>query len=79
MPDALGRWVQRRAGVEAVSAMKEIWIAAHEELIEEYLNEHPDATHTEAYHATADHVDDHYKNNLGDMIDAARMRAKYGH
>lgn len=55
---------------------KELWIAAHEQLVEEYLNEHPDADWHEAYEKTADHVDDRFKDNFADMIDAAKMRAK---
>ncbi len=57
---------------------KEWFMAAHEELIEEYLNEHPDADWGEAYKATEDKIQDRYAGNVGDMIDAARDRAKYG-
>jgi len=55
---------------------KELWIDAHEELIEEYLEEHPDATQAEAVEATVDRVDDRYANNMGDMIDRARDQMK---
>lgn len=51
---------------------KEIWIAAHEELIEEYLDANPDATEAEAVEATVDKVDDRYANSMGDIIDRAR-------
>lgn len=56
---------------------KELFIAAHEELIEEYLERHPEADWHEAYEATADFIQDRYADNIGDMIDRARDRAKY--
>ena len=55
---------------------KEIFIAAHEQLIEEYLEAHPDATEAEAYEKTADAADGRYRDNLADMVDVARQRAK---
>jgi len=55
---------------------KELFIAAHEELIEKYLEQNPNATEEEAYKATEDHIQDRYADKLGDMIDAAKMRAK---
>jgi|GEM_PF-3371216 len=55
---------------------KELYIAAHEELIERYLEEHPEATEAEAYEKTADGAFDHYADKLGSMIDCARSRAK---
>ena len=58
--------------------MKELWIAAHDELIEEYLEEHPDATEAEASEATADVAHDRLCDNLAAIGDAARERAKYG-
>ena len=57
---------------------KELFIQAHEELIERYLEKHPDATETEAYEKTADGAYDHMVDRLADMADAARDRAKYG-
>lgn len=57
---------------------KEMFIAAHEELIEEYLAEHPDADWSEAYEATADAAGDRYSDKFADMIDTARLRAKEG-
>lgn len=54
--------------------MKELYIAAHEELIEEYLEAHPNAA--EAYEATADAAYDRYIDKFADMIDAAKERAK---
>lgn len=55
---------------------KELWIAAHEQLIEEYLLKHPTASDAEASANTVDEVQDRFANNLGGMIDAARQRAK---
>ena len=55
---------------------KELFIAAHEQLIEEYLEKHPGATEAEAYEKTTDAIHDRYVGNVGDMIDAARQRAK---
>ena len=57
--------------------MKELFIAAHEELIERYMNDHPEVTWHEAYEKTADSVYDSYRDRFADMIDAARDRAKY--
>ena len=56
--------------------MKELYMQAHEELIEEYLLEHPNATDEEAEEATADAAYARYKDKYADMIDMARMRAK---
>ena len=56
--------------------MKELFIAAHEELVEEYLINHPDADWSEAYEATADDIDSRYRDKFADMIDAATDRAK---
>lgn len=55
---------------------KEIFIAAHEELIEEYLETHPGATEAEAYDKTADAANDRYRDKFADMVDAAKQRAK---
>ena len=55
---------------------KEIFIAAHEELIEEYLLAHPEASEGEAYDATADAVDERYRDKYADMVDRAKDRAK---
>lgn len=56
---------------------KELFIAAHEELIGEYLEKHPEATEAEAYEKTAYAADERYRDKLGDLIDAARDRMKY--
>lgn len=55
---------------------KELFIAAHEELIEQYLIDHPEADWSEAYEKTTDAIDDRYRDKLADMVDAARSRAK---
>jgi hypothetical protein len=55
---------------------KELWINAHDELIAEYLEAHPEATEAEAIEATVARVDDRYADNIGDMIDRARDLAK---
>lgn len=57
---------------------KELFIAAHEQLIEQYMNDHPDADWTEAYDKTADATYDRYRDNFADMIDRARLRSKEG-
>lgn len=56
---------------------KELFMAAHEELIERYLEEHPDADWNEAYERTADGAYNHMRDRLADMADSLRNRAKY--
>lgn len=56
--------------------MKELYIDAHEELIEQYLLDHPDADRDEAYDKTADRAYDKMVDKYTDMIDAAKQRAK---
>lgn len=55
---------------------KELFIAAHEQLIERYLEQHPNATEAEAYDKTADHAYDRMTDNMADMADRLRQRAK---
>jgi len=55
---------------------KELWIEAHEQLIEEYLEKHPDASWAEASKAVEDKTQDRFADNFASMIDAARQRAK---
>lgn len=57
---------------------REHFMAAHEELIEEYLEQHPGATEQQAYEATADAAYDRMRDKLADMADHARMLAKEG-
>lgn len=56
--------------------MKELFIAAHEELVQEYLDRHPEATWEQAYDLTADKADARYRSKFADLIDAAKQRAK---
>lgn len=58
--------------------MKELFIEAHEELMAEYLETHPNASELEAYDATEYAVQSRYQDKLGDMIDAAHDRMKDG-
>lgn len=58
--------------------MKKLFIAAHEELVEQYLLDHPEADWSEAYEKTADATYDRYRDKFADMVDAARQRAKDG-
>lgn len=58
--------------------MKELFIEAHEELIAEYLDDHPNATEQQAYDLTADAALDRMSDMLGDRIDAAHDRMKDG-
>ncbi len=58
--------------------MKELFIAAHEELITEYLEAHPEATEAEAYDVTADAADERFRDNYADMIDRAWQAHKDG-
>ena len=56
--------------------MKELFIEAHEELIAEYLDAHPNATDAEAYERTADGAYERMRDKYADMVDAAKDRAK---
>lgn len=55
---------------------KELFIAAHEELVEEYLNEHPEADWSQAYEATGDAAGERYRDKFANMVDWAKDRAK---
>lgn len=55
---------------------KELFIAAHEELIERFLEKHPEATEAEAYDKTAGRAYDRMVDNLADRADTLRQRAK---
>jgi hypothetical protein len=55
---------------------KEIWCDKFDDLIAEYEAEHPDCTRDEAVAYAEKHIDGKYADTLGDMIDAAKMRAK---
>ena len=58
---------------------KELFILAHEELIGQYLEDHPEATEAEAYDKTADGAYDRMTDKLAGMIDQARQRKKDGY
>ena len=51
-------------------------MAAHDELIEKYMLDHPDCDWDEAYEKTADRAYDRMRDNFADMADAAKKRAK---
>jgi hypothetical protein len=55
---------------------KEHFIAAHEQLIEEYLERHPEATEAQAYDRTADAAYDRMRDNLADLADHYHDLAK---
>lgn len=55
---------------------KELFIDAHEELIAEYLDAHPDATDAQAYDRTADNAYGRMTDRLADMADHYRDLAK---
>ena len=54
---------------------KEMWIAAHEELVEEYLSQHPEADEAKAYDAVVDATQERYAWNCAGLIDRARDEA----
>ena len=51
---------------------KELYMAAHEELIGKYLEDHPNADESEAYEKTADAAYGHMTDKLADMADRLR-------
>ena len=55
---------------------KELWIAAHEQLIEEYMDAHPHASWQEASDATADFAQDRVIDRIAAMADSLKERAK---
>lgn len=55
---------------------KEMFMAAHEELIERYLEKHPNATEAQAYEATADAAYGHMTDKLADRADRVRKAMK---
>ena len=55
---------------------KELWIQAHDELVEEYLEQYPTASWTEAYDRTAEHASERMGDNLADLGDQLRKQAK---
>lgn len=55
---------------------KEAYMIAHEQEMEEYLEEHPDATEAEAYEKTADAACGRMVENLTAQADAYADRDK---
>ena len=53
---------------------KEHYMAAHEEMIGEYMEKYPDADYAEAYDKTADAAYDRMVNNLAAQADNLRKR-----
>lgn len=57
---------------------KELFIAAHEELIEEYMEEFPSCTWSEAYEITSERAYERMREKMADIADQAKDRRKYG-
>ncbi len=55
---------------------KELYMIAHEEAVERYLEDHPDASEMEAYESTGDAAYEGMREMMADRIDDARQRAK---
>ena len=55
---------------------KEMFIAAHDELVEQYMLDNPDADFDEAVEKTAHRAYGLMVDRYADMIDAAKQRAK---
>ena len=56
---------------------KEAFIRAHEQLIAEYQELHPEADWTEVYEKIADLAHECSIDNLADFVDEFKNRAKY--
>jgi hypothetical protein len=60
-----------------MSRSGELFMIAQEQLIEKYMDEHPDCTEEEAHNAvTGEDTMQQMADNWADMIDDARQRAK---
>ena len=55
---------------------KELWIQAHDELIEEYLETNPDAKWSKAYNKCADFASERMADNFADLVDGYRKQLK---
>lgn len=55
---------------------KEQWLAAHEELVTEYLDKHPSATWQEAYDRTANGAWSRSRETYAAMVDHLRTISK---
>lgn len=56
--------------------MKEMYMDFHEQLMEKYLEEHPDATDEEAYEATSDQAYNDLGDYMADLADRAWQAEK---
>jgi len=56
---------------------KGLFLQAHGQLIEEYLEAHPEASWADAYERTADAAHDRMCDNMAALADDARDAAKY--
>jgi hypothetical protein len=68
-------WCNKRWHLKGHS-MKDLYIAAHEELVGEYLEDHPEASEAEAYDLCADRAYDHMVDRLADRGDHERKRRR---
>lgn len=59
-------------------SFKDIWLRAHEDLVAEYLDQHPGLSWSAAYSITASMVDERAADLYAEQIDQARMESKYG-
>ena len=57
---------------------KEMFMDAHEQVMKEYIEAHPDADWGEAYNATADAAWVRMRENYADLIDRERDHRKEG-
>lgn len=57
---------------------KDLWLEAHDKLITEYMERHPDSTWEEAYDRTVNQVDERAADLYAAMIDWQRMEDKHG-
>lgn len=55
---------------------KEVFMACHEELVEDAMERNPSLTWQQAYDATADLAHEAMIDRFADAVDMARMRAK---
>lgn len=55
---------------------KELFIAAHERLVADYLDRHPKASFNQAYEATADRAYTQIREDLADLADHEKQRLK---
>ncbi len=51
---------------------KALWTQAHDELVEEYMEENPSVSWTEAYDRCAEHASERMGDNLADLCDQGR-------